>query len=78
MDVPEITTQMFDPRVLMSSSNPKYGKILTASALFRGQAVSTSEVDLNLRKLGDKHAGQFVEWIPNKIMSSICRVNPAM
>ena len=36
MDVPEITTQMFDPRCLMSSSDPKFGKILTASALYRG------------------------------------------
>ena len=78
MNIPEITAQMFDPRVLMSSSDPKYGKILSASALFRGESISTSEVEHNLKKLSDKHAGQFVEWIPNRMMCSICKVNPAM
>lgn len=78
MDVSEITQMMFDPRCLMSGSDPKHGKILTASALFRGEQISTGDVEMNLKKLGDKHAGQFVEWIPNRMMTSICKVNPAM
>lgn len=78
MDVNEITNMMFDPRCLMSGNDPKYGKMLTASCLFRGQNISTGEVDMILKKLGDKYASQFVEWIPNRMMSSICKVNPAM
>jgi hypothetical protein len=45
MGVPEIASQMLDSRCLMSSGDFKYGKILTASAIFRGEKVSSGEVD---------------------------------
>lgn len=72
----EIIQQLFDSRSFMSNADPKYGKILTGSVLFRGKAVSEGEVDKQLKKLTDKHSGNFVEWIPNRIMSTICSVNP--
>lgn len=68
---------MFDPKSLMSDCNPRLGKILTGSALYRGAQVSGAAVDQELSKLGDKYSSNFVEWIPNRMMSSICSVNSA-
>jgi hypothetical protein len=56
MGVPEIASQMLDSRCLMSSGDFKYGKILTASAIFRGEKVSSGEVDYELKRLGDKYS----------------------
>jgi tubulin beta len=67
---------LFDPRSYMSESDPKYGKILTGSILFRGEQVSGCEVDKQISNLTNKLSNQFVEWIPNRIMSSICSVSP--
>jgi tubulin beta len=60
----------------MSDSDPKYGRILTGSVLFRGETVSGCEVDQQIKKISDKYSQQFVEWIPNRVMSSICSVSP--
>lgn len=68
--------QLFDPRCFMSDSDPKYGRILTGSVLFRGDSVSGCEVDSQIKKLTDKYSQQFVEWIPNRLMSTICSVSP--
>lgn len=59
----------------MSTIDLKYGKTLTGSVLFRGKDVSTGEVETQLKKLTDKYSSQFVEWIPNRMMASICAVN---
>lgn len=72
----EIMQQLFDPRCFMSDSDPKYGRILTGSVLFRGDSVSGCEVDSQIKKLTDKYSQQFVEWIPNRLMSTICSVSP--
>jgi len=62
----------------MSLNDTKYGKILTGSILFRGDSVSPGEVETQLKKLTDKNSSQFVEWIPNRMMTTICSVsNPA-
>jgi len=74
--VQELTTQMFDYGNMMAACDPRRGKYLTASALFRGR-VSTQEVDDQMLKMRDKHSPFFVEWIPNNIKSSVCDV-PAL
>ena len=68
--------QLFDSRSFMSNSDPKFGRILTGSLLFRGENVSGCEVDSQVKHLTDKHSQQFVEWIPNRVMTSICSVSP--
>ena len=67
---------MFDPRTQLTSFDMRLGKILTASALFRGENISSGEVEASLKKLSDKNAAGFVEWIPNRIMTSVCKVSP--
>merc|ERR1711981_877362 len=44
LTVPELTQQMFDAKNMMCASDPRHGRYLTASALFRGR-MSTKEVD---------------------------------
>ena len=58
----------------MSEIDLRYGKTLTGSILMRGQDVSEGELDNQIKKMTDKHSSGFVEWIPNRMMSSVCRV----
>jgi len=73
--VAEITTQMFDAKNMMCASDPRHGRYLTASALFRGK-MSTKEVDEQMLNIQNKNSSYFVEWIPNNIKSSVCDVGP--
>merc|ERR1711924_590724 len=51
LTVPELTQQMFDAKNMMCAADPRHGRYLTCSALFRGR-MSAKEVDeqmLNVR-----------------------------
>merc|ERR1712088_484730 len=74
--VAELTTQMFDAKNMMCAADPRHGKYLTASALFRGQ-MSSKEVDEQMVNVQNKNSSYFVEWIPNNIKSSICNIPPS-
>merc|ERR1712043_86751 len=76
LSVAELTTQMFDAKNMMCASDPRHGRYLTASALFRG-TMSTKEVDEQMVNVQNKNSSYFVEWIPNNIKSSVCDVPPA-
>jgi len=73
--VPELTQQMFDPRNMMAACDPRNGRYLTASAIFRGK-IPTKEVDDQMLNVQNKNSNYFVEWIPNNIKSSVCNVPP--
>lgn len=75
MKVSELTSQMFDGKNMMADCDPREGRYLTAAAYFRGK-VSTKEVEDEVRKIQDKNAQQFVEWIPNNTKTSVCDVPP--
>jgi len=75
LSVAELTTQMFDAKNMMCASDPRHGRYLTASALFRGK-MSTKEVDAQMVNVQNKNSSYFVEWIPNNIKSSVCDVPP--
>jgi tubulin beta len=75
LSVAELTTQMFDAKNMMCASDPRHGRYLTASALFRG-VMSTKEVDEQMVNVQNKNSSYFVEWIPNNIKSSVCDVPP--
>merc|ERR1719464_1911386 len=63
LTVPELTQQMFDAKNMMCASDPRHGRYLTASAMFRGR-MSTKEVDEQMLN------------IPNNIKSSVCDIPP--
>merc|ERR1712080_115200 len=75
LTVPELTQQCFDAKNMMAASDPRYGRYLTASLLFRGR-LSTKEVDEQMLNVQNKNSSYFVEWIPNNIKSSICDIPP--
>jgi len=73
--VAELTTQMFDAKNLMAACDPRKGKYLTASAVYRGQ-VTTKEVDAQISLMKTKNSPYFVQWIPSNINSSVCNIAP--
>lgn len=73
--VPELTSQMFDPKNMMAASDPRNGRYLTASAIFRGP-IQMKEVDDQMLTVRNKNSSYFVEWIPHNIMSSVCNIPP--
>jgi len=75
LSVADLTNQMFDSKNMMAACDPKSGRYLTASAMFRGK-VSTKDVDDQMSKIQSKGADMFVEWIPNNIKYSVCDVAP--
>jgi tubulin beta len=75
LTVPELTQQMFDAKNMMCAADPRHGRYLTATALFRGR-MSTKEVDEQMLNVQNKNSSYFVEWIPNNIKSSVCDIPP--
>merc|ERR1712193_323618 len=75
LTVPELTQQMWDAKNMMCDADPRHGRYLTASVLFRGR-MSTKEVDEQMLNVQHMNASHFVEWIPNNVKSSVCDIPP--
>jgi len=60
---------------MMAACDPRRGKYLTASAIFRGK-IATNDVDDAMIKIQQKNSAYFVPWIPNNIKSSVCNIPP--
>jgi len=73
--VPELVQQMFDAKNMMAACDPRHGKYLTASAMFRGK-ISTKEIDDQMLNVKQKNSLFFVEWIPHNIKTSLCDIPP--
>ena len=59
LTVPELTQQMFDAKNMMCAADPRHGRYLTASAVFRGR-MSTKEVDEQMLNVQNKNSSYFV------------------
>ncbi|KAJ3186282.1 alpha-tubulin [Gaertneriomyces sp. JEL0708] len=75
LSVTELTTQLFDARNMMAACDPRRGRYLTVSAIFRGH-MSTKEVETQMSTYQNKNSSYFVEWIPHNIKTAICDVPP--
>merc|ERR1719451_202101 len=75
LTVPELTQQQFDAKNMMCAADPRHGRYLTCSCMFRGR-MSTKEVDEQMLNVVNKNSSYFVEWIPNNVKSSICDIPP--
>ncbi|CDY52838.1 BnaA10g28430D [Brassica napus] len=71
--VPELTQQMWDAKNMRCAADPRHGRYLTASTVFRGK-LSTKEVDEQMMNIQNKNSSYFVEWIPNNVKSSVCDI----
>ncbi|MCO5548489.1 hypothetical protein L7F22_001949 [Adiantum nelumboides] len=75
LTVPELTQQMWDAKNMMCAADPRFGRYLTASAMFRGR-MSTKEVEEQVFNVQSRNSAYFVEWIPNNIKCSVCDIPP--
>nr|GMD12738.1 tubulin beta-4 chain [Ipomoea batatas] len=75
LTVPELTQQMWDAKNMMCAADPRHGRYLTTSAMFRGK-MSTKEVDEQMINVQNKNSSYFLEWIPNNVKSSVCDIPP--
>ncbi|KAL6966501.1 hypothetical protein U1Q18_032281, partial [Sarracenia purpurea var. burkii] len=60
---------------MMCAADPRHGRYLTASAMFRGK-MSTKEVDEQMLNIQNKNSSYFIEWIPNNVKSTVCDIPP--
>ncbi|XWS42409.1 hypothetical protein CRYUN_Cryun16bG0012100 [Craigia yunnanensis] len=73
LTVPKLTQQMWDAKNMMRAADPRHGRYLTASAVFRGK-MSTKQVDEQMINVQNKNSSYFVEWIPNNMKSTVCDI----
>jgi len=73
--VAELVSQMFDSKNMMAACDPRHGKYLTASAMFRGK-IPTKEIEDSMLQVKQKNSTYFVEWIPHNIKTSVCDIPP--
>jgi len=71
----DLTDQAFDANNMMAACDPRAGKYLTASIIFRGP-IASKDVDEQMLVVQNRNAAFFAEWIPHNIKSSICNMPP--
>jgi len=75
VSVKDLTEQVFDAKNMMAACDPRNGKYLTASVIFRGN-IMAKEVDEQMIITQHRNAEFFAEWIPHNIKQSICNAPP--
>ncbi|XP_026417608.1 tubulin beta-1 chain-like [Papaver somniferum] len=73
--VPELTQQICDAKNIRCAADPRHGRRLTASAMFRGK-MSNKEVGKQINNVQNKILLYIVEWIPNNVKSTVCDIPP--
>merc|ERR1719248_41666 len=58
LTVPELTQQQFDAKNMMCAADPRHGRYLTCSCMFRGR-MSTKEVDEQMLNVVNKNSSNF-------------------
>uniref|UniRef100_H2Y4E9 Tubulin beta chain n=1 Tax=Ciona savignyi TaxID=51511 RepID=H2Y4E9_CIOSA len=69
LTVPELTEQIFNPNNILADCNIHQGKYMAASAIFRGR-MSLKEVNDQMIDMQNKNSDNFVDWIPNNVMTT--------
>eukprot|EP01083_Nonionella_stella_P015451 43261_1 len=75
LTVREILDQLWSGNNFLSKINMDDGRYLSTSIVYRGEALKTYEVEDEQRQLQDKLMDDFVNWIPNNIMTSVVNVS---
>jgi tubulin beta len=73
--VAELVSQLVDSSNTMTACNPKNGKYLTASAIFRGK-LAMRDIEESMSDLQRKNMSNFVEWIPDNVQTAVCNIPP--
>ena len=70
LTIREVLDQLWSGKNFLSKININDGRYLSTATIFRGENVKTWEVENEQRELQDKLMEDFVNWIPNNIMTS--------
>ncbi|KAJ1911395.1 structural constituent of cytoskeleton [Tieghemiomyces parasiticus] len=76
LSVAELTQQMFDSRNMMAACDPRHGRYLAVTAIYRGK-ISQREVEDQMVQVQNKNSSLFVEWIPHNVKTVMCDIPPA-
>lgn len=63
MNVSEITSEVFEPSSIMASTDPRKGKYIACSLMYRGDVVP-KEVNSAILSIKSKKCIEFVDWCP--------------
>lgn len=66
---------MFDAKNMMCAADPRHGRYLAASGIFRGRR-GCEEVSEHMLNVQNKNSSYFVEWIPNNMKTTFCDIAP--
>ena len=59
----EITSELFEPANMMIKCDPRHGKYMACTLMYRGDVVP-SDVNVAIQKIKSKKNIQFVDWCP--------------
>ncbi|PAV16671.1 beta-tubulin 2 [Pyrrhoderma noxium] len=74
-NVSELTQSLFDRKNLLVACDPRFGRYMTATVIYRG-AIKSQEAESNVGQIQTRNASMFVDWIPDNISLSLCSVPP--
>lgn len=75
LSVQELVSQVFDNKHMFVATDPRCGRYMTCTTLFRG-ALSTQDIEAQLVQVQRKNSSYFVPWIPTSISSQVCDITP--
>lgn len=75
INVHELTYEMFQPHSYMNQVDPRYGKYLALSAMYRGR-IPTHEASQILNQYQKKNENYSTQCIPDNVKTSFCDVPP--
>ncbi|TIB03312.1 hypothetical protein E3P96_01932 [Wallemia ichthyophaga] len=73
-NIQDLTASLFDSNNMLAQI-PKYGRYMTAAALYQGP-MGMRDIEDTIMAYQAKNADQFVEWIPHNVLTSHCSVSP--
>merc|ERR1712110_256564 len=76
LSVKDIMEQVFDAKNMMAACDPRAGKYMTASVIFRGASVQSKDVDEQVLIMINRNEAYFVDWIPHNIKQSLFGAGP--
>ena len=75
LTIREILDQLWSGKNFLAKININDGRYLSTSCIYRGKKLKTFEVENQQRQLQDKLMEDFVNWIPNNIMTSCVNIS---
>ena len=74
VSVSELAEQMYSPKHLLTSCDPRAGRYLATSTFFRGTEVTMREVDEHLLAVHKSDQSQLVKRAPFEVLTGLCSV----